>query len=395
MTTEKKPETGTPLASRRAFFRGTAAGAAVGLLGMMAGYSHSSLRENHFPHPQLARKDIGLVRGVKVTNISETSWFDNGVLMGDIRGAGGLLVNQYTYNWAPFSTKGGKLASGSYQDGIKPIKSLIPGDLEKAWEYQMENAVNPLNAGGFAALVEIETMEGETKRILLDSGWSYDWMDKAFKREGIDRMLANHEIDMLILSHEHFDHFWGLPVTYKYDPTIETHIPEGFYPEGLQYIVDSGHRGQLITHPNGLNQIMPGVASYTFPVPIICRVYGEQSLYVNVAGAGLVSITGCCHQGIIQFAETARKEIAFDKFHGLYGGLHISPFDDWDPKYDDLVYAMKEYGFEKVGCNHCTGEVTARKFIAAGYPVVQGSARNGSKTNVYLGNGDTIEFRAA
>ena len=25
---------------------------------------------------------------------------------------------------------------------------------------------------------------------LLDAGWSYDWMDKAFRREGIDRLLA-------------------------------------------------------------------------------------------------------------------------------------------------------------------------------------------------------------
>ena len=46
--------------------------------------------------------DIGVCKSVKVTNISETSWFENAVLMGDIKGAGGLLVNQYSYNWPPF-----------------------------------------------------------------------------------------------------------------------------------------------------------------------------------------------------------------------------------------------------------------------------------------------------
>ena len=35
-------------------------------------------------------------------------------------------------------------------------------------------------------------------------------------------------------------------------------------------------------------------------------MYGEQSLYVSVHNAGLGSGTGCGHQGIIQFAETAR-----------------------------------------------------------------------------------------
>lgn len=378
--------------SRREFSAGVAVGGMAGALGAMGLYSYLPGRTRHFPQVATNRRDIGEVKSVKVTNISETSWFENGTLMGDIRGAGGLLVNQYTYNWAPFAGVKGKLAQGSYQEGIKHIKDLIPGNLEKAWEFQMENAINPQNAGGFAALIEIETLEGETKRILLDSGWSYAWMDEAFRREGIDRMLADHKIDLFMISHEHFDHFWGIPVTYKYAPTITTMIPKGFYAEGLQYVKDAGHRGTLITNPEGLTQIWPGVASYTFGVPIICRVYGEQSLYVNVKDKGLVCITGCCHQGIIQFATTARREVQFTRLHGIYGGLHISPFEDWDPKYDDLVAAIGGYGFEKVGCNHCTGIITAKKFKEAGLNVVEGTARHRSKDTAYLGNGDIITF---
>ena len=111
---------------------------------------------------------------------------------------------------------------------------------------------------------------------------------------------------------------------------------------------------------------------------------------------GLVSITGCCHQGIILFADTAYKELAYEKdqFYGLYGGLHISPFDDWDPKYDDLVIGLKKWNLQQVGCNHCTGLITAQKFVDAGYPVVKGTARFRSKTTNYLGNGDVIKFPA-
>ena len=36
-----------------------------------------------------------------------------------------------------------------------------------------------------------------------------------------------------------------------------------------------------------------------------------------------------------------------------------------------------------------------KKFIEAGYPVIQGSARFRTKDKAYLGNGDTIEFRKA
>ena len=53
---------------------------------------------------------------------------------------------------------------------------------------------------------------------------------------------------------------------------------------------------------------------------------------------------------------------------------------------------FKSWGFEKVGCNHCTGILTAKKLIEAGVGVVKGTARNGTKDPAYLGNGDTILF---
>ncbi|WP_028575793.1 twin-arginine translocation signal domain-containing protein [Desulfonatronovibrio hydrogenovorans] len=381
--------------NRRDFIKGASVGALGGLFATMGVYSYSPWRKNHLPEIQRSMTDIGTCRRVKITNISETSWFDNAKLMGDIHGAGGLLVNQYLFNWPPFGD-GGPLARGSYQKGIEKIKHLLPHDLDKAWSIAEKNSIHPENAGGFAALIEVEGMDGSITKYLLDSGWSFKWMDDCFKREGVDQMLEAGEIQALFISHEHFDHFWGLPVTYKYDPGITTYIPAGFYPEGLQYIKDSGHKGELKTIPAGLHRVQPGMALYSFGVPIICRVFGEQSLYFNVKDLGLVSVTGCCHQGIIQFADTAYRELKYenDQLHGIYGGLHISPFEDWDPKYDDLVIAMEDWGFEKIGCNHCTGIVTARKFLDMGYNVVEGSARHGSVDPAYLGNGDVIEFKA-
>jgi 7,8-dihydropterin-6-yl-methyl-4-(beta-D-ribofuranosyl)aminobenzene 5'-phosphate synthase len=385
----------TPL-SRREFIKGAALGVGLGALGAMGVYSYSPWSRGHLPKVTRKMADIGLCRSVKVKVVSETSWFDNGALMGDIKSSGGLLVDQYLYNWPPFGDGSG-LGKGSYEKGIAQIKQLLPNRLEEAWEIVRAKSVHPDNAGGFAAVVEMEDMDGKTHKYLLDSGWSYKWMDECFKREGVDKMLENGEIEALILSHEHFDHFWGLPVTLKYAPGIKIYAPDTFYPPGRQYIKDSGHKGEVVFFKQGLNKIAPGMATYMFGVPIICKVYGEQSLYFNVADLGLVSVTGCCHQGIILFADTAYKEIAYqrDQFHGLYGGLHISPFEDWDPKYDDLVIGLKKWNLEKVGCNHCTGIVTAKKFIENGYPVVQGTAKFRSKDKAYLGNGDTIEFRKA
>lgn len=381
--------------SRRDFVKGAATGIGAGMLASMGVFSYSEKRKSFLPDISRQQRDFGACKKVKITNISETSWFDNATLMGDIRNAGGLLVNQYDFNWAPFGNGKG-LAKGSYEDGIKQIKDLLPKDTQKAWEITKELSVNPDNAGGYAALIEVEDMEGVNHKYLLDTGWSFDWMDKCFQREGIDKMLENKEIEKFFISHAHFDHFWGLPVTYKYDPEIHTYIPEGFYPEDKQYIKDSGHRGKLTEVKNGFEQIAPGFAVYTFGVPIICRVYGELSLYFNVKDLGLVCVSGCCHEGIIKFADAAYRELKYDndKMHGIYGGLHISPFEDWDPKYDDLVISLDKWGFEKIGCNHCTGILTAKKLIDRGYNVIKGTARFRSKDEAYLGNGDVIEFGA-
>ena len=360
--------------SRRRFLEALGAGTAFGFLGSMGALSYTPLRNRFLPDKPKGTTDIGEVKKLTITCISETSWFDNDILMNDMDDMGGLLVNQWTYPWPP--------------EG-KPNNPR--GDL------------HPENAGGYAALLDIELLNGDHKFILLDTGWEHGWTDQRFKECGIDKMLKNNEIDCLFISHEHFDHFWGLPVTMKYKPDIDMYIGGDFYPEGKQFIKDSGFKGKLyeaksktrhlfeIKDKNG--KTIPGVAGYYFPVAIICRVFGEQSIFVNVKDAGIVQVTGCCHQGILNFAEAAYTTLkGGDRPYGVYGGLHISPFEDWDPKYDDLVFGLGKYGFQKIGCNHCTGVLCARKFVEAGYPVVQGTARFRSKTTDFLGNGDVIEF---
>ena len=374
--------------ARRDFIKGGAAGIGLGALASMGVFSYSPAREFFLPDEMRKMTDFGAIKSVEVTNISETSWFDNSMLMGDIKGAGGLLVNQYLFNWPPFGNGKG-LAKGSYEEGISQIKHLLPDKIDEAWEVTKKLSVNPDNAGGYSALIEIERLNGEKKKYLLDCGWSYKWMHECFKREGIDKMLQSGEIDTLIMSHEHYDHFWALPVVLKYKPDIRIIIHEGFYPEGRQYIKDSGHKGELVVFKKGRNEIEPGMCTFCYDCPIITRVFGEQSIFVNVKDKGLVSITGCCHQGIITFSELKYDN---DQLYGLYGGLHISPFDDWDPKYDDLVIGLKRWNYQVMACNHCTGLLTVQKFVREGYPIVKGTARFRTKTSDYLGNGDKVKF---
>jgi 7,8-dihydropterin-6-yl-methyl-4-(beta-D-ribofuranosyl)aminobenzene 5'-phosphate synthase len=298
------------------------------------------------------RADIGECKSVKIRCISETSWFDNAQLMADIKNAGGAKANQYDIKW-----------------------------------YHK-------NSGGYSALVEVEALNGTWRRFLLDTGWNPAWMEYSFQREGIDDMLRKGDIEFLYVSHEHMDHFWGLPVTVKYRPDLKVMISNRYYPEGKALIQKSGYKGELIElEPGKIHKLFPGCASATYDIPILIRVQGEHGLFFNVKDKGLVTVTGCCHMGVLNLMKFGVENIkGGEKPYGLYGGLHIAPFEQWDPKLDAVITGLEAMKLQKVAANHCTGLITVQKMLAVNIPVVKGTAKYGSRSDLYVGNGDEVVF---
>jgi len=304
------------------------------------------------------KMDIGVLKHLKILCISEIGWFDDAALLGDIKAAGGMGVSQYTLPWPPF----GKL--------------------------------HPENAAGSSALVEAEETDGTVHQLLFDTGWSPAWMDQRFAEEGIDRRLQRGEIDCLVISHEHFDHFWGIGSTVKHCPGITIYVPEGFHQEGLDFIKQSGHTGKVITvHPEEPLVLFPGFAVVNFRMETLLQVKGENVLYVNLQDKGITMMTGCGHGGVLNLLDYAQRTFqGGDKIYAVYGGLHISPFEEWDAERDKIVQTLTQYHIEHIGCNHCTGIKAVEHMRDAGLPIVQGTARHRSKTPLFLGNGDVLEL---
>ncbi|HEX9190983.1 MAG TPA: hypothetical protein VF847_02730, partial [Candidatus Deferrimicrobiaceae bacterium] len=224
-------------------------------------------------------------------------------------------------------------------------------------------------------------------------GWDVAYMDDVFRREGVDRLLVDGKIDLVYVTHEHVDHFWGLPAVVKCRPDVKLMIPAGFSARSKELLAASGHRGEVVEMAPGPHPLIPGCATVTFDQPIFLKTHGEQVLYVNVEGKGVVTITGCCHPGVLGLLDYAKAHFeGFTAFHGVYGGLHISPFEEWGPPQDELLDRLQSYGVRKYACNHCTGETAVKKMRERGMPVLPGTARNGSRSDLYPGNGDTVEF---
>ena len=338
------------------------------------------------PRMAEARKklDIGEVKSVKVDVLTETSWFDNDNLKQHIVDYGGAMTNQYDIPWD--------------------------------WD----------NSGGYAALLTVTTLEGKERKFLLDSGWNNEWMDYIWEMNNIPAMLKSGEIEFMVLSHWHLDHYWGIESTLKHKPDITMYAPKTYYPEDMKLLKgghltakdkegkeihicknDHPHTGNLVlTSPDGdqgdgIYRLMPGVATRMFDVPILLRVRGENVLYFNVKDKGIVTVTGCCHPGILSLFSYARKNFKGYKPYGCYGGLHITLFETWDPKFDDIIKGVKAFKIQKLACNHCTGWIWAEKAAAAGVPVVKGTDKYktykrqstvATASNAFLTNGDTIVF---
>jgi 7,8-dihydropterin-6-yl-methyl-4-(beta-D-ribofuranosyl)aminobenzene 5'-phosphate synthase len=318
------------------------------------------------------KKDIGECKSVKVTVLSETSWFNNDQFKKDITDGGGASTNQYS----------------------------VPWDRD--------------NSGGYSALIEVEALDGSKKKFLMDTGWNNQWMDYVFERHGIDKMLASGEIDTLLLSHWHLDHYWGIESTLKHNDKIRIIAPATHYPEDLQLLKGADftvpgckngtpHKGELVlVDDKTIVPVVPGLAIKMFDVPILLRVRGENALYANIQGKGIVTVTGCSHPGLLTLFNFAKRNIqGGDKTYGCYGGLHLSLFENWDPKFDDVIKGALSFKPQKMGCNHCTGWIWAEKAAQAGLPIVKGTdtyktykrvSSVAGSSNVFLANGDTVTF---
>ena len=104
------------------------------------------------------------------------------------------------------------------------------------------------------------------------------------------------------------------------------------------------------------------------PDPLILD---DQALVAVVRGRGLVVLTGCGHSGIINILHYIRKISGQERFHAVIGGFHLSG-RAFEPIIEPTCDAFAEFAPDFLVPAHCTGwratQTLATKFPDAFIP---------------------------
>ncbi len=243
---------------------------------------------------------------------------------------------------------------------------------------------------GVSFLIDV-TLGNTTKRILFDTGQSSEPIIHNMKILGIDPKT----IDMIALSHCHFDHTGGLvgmlKEIKKQDVPVLAH-PVLLRPHFIMDVPDPSYwlmseigmikenteenvrkYGGYLTLVAKPFELMPGVlwtgevervTDFEKTVTLATRtiragevvedqIMDDISLAINVKGEGLFVISGCSHAGVVNIVKQSVKISQVEKVRAVIGGFHL--IDASEDRIRKTAKALKDLGVEKVYTGHCTG----------------------------------------
>lgn len=249
---------------------------------------------------------------------------------------------------------------------------------------------------GISFWIEIES-NGCKKTILFDVGTLPEVAIHNAELMG----LSFSDIDMIILSHCHFDHtaaLAGILVEIGHDVPILAH-PDIYRPnftlapEFLDYSMKGenckdnierlgGHyiltKSPIQPYPGILLtgeieqtvdfEKLGGVSCYTIDSKgnlVQDRLQDDISLLINVKGKGLIVLAGCAHAGIINIMEQSIRQTGIDKIEAVIGGFHLLEAES--DRVDKTLQSLERLSPNWIVPMHCTGIIpTAR--IATSFP---------------------------
>ena len=216
---------------------------------------------------------------------------------------------------------------------------------------------------GFSCLIE-----GTEQTILFDTGGKPEVLAANCRELKIDPKA----IDIVVISHMHWDHINGLEWLVKENNHLKIFLPDSATDE---IVVDLREKADQVERISEMKCICGGV----FSIGTLPHQIPEQALCLETP-EGLVVITGCSHPGIVRILKTA-KELSGQNIHLAFGGFHLRSHSA--EQIEEIIEDIKGLGVQKIGPTHCTGD-----------PAIEAFEKMWGKNFVRMGVGKKIRLQA-
>jgi 7,8-dihydropterin-6-yl-methyl-4-(beta-D-ribofuranosyl)aminobenzene 5'-phosphate synthase len=242
----------------------------------------------------------------------------------------------------------------------------------------------PFAEHGFSMFIRV--LRGrKSVSILFDTGISADGVVENAKRMGLDLR----EVEYVVLSHGHYDHFGGLVSALKTinkvnlplivhedmfktrgnanaDGTIRTYpkFPAKEQLDSVQLIntkqpylfnddtiLVTGEIPRETSFETGFLQHRTLMEGKWQPDPLILD---DRAVVFNLKGKGLVVISGCAHAGIINTISYAQRITGIFNTYAVLGGFHLAG-KGYENRIDQTTKELERIGPKLIIPSHCTG----------------------------------------
>jgi 7,8-dihydropterin-6-yl-methyl-4-(beta-D-ribofuranosyl)aminobenzene 5'-phosphate synthase len=249
----------------------------------------------------------------------------------------------------------------------------------------------PLAEHGLSCLLKVYA-GSEEHAVLMDAGISATCL---FHNADLLKVDLS-QVESVVLSHGHFDHFGGLPEVLN---RIPRGIPLVLHPDAFsQRRLNAPVIGRPLDMPTLDEEALRETGAVLHPIEeastlasdlvlvsgevervtdfergfpwaeakmdgdwVVDPFHDDQGVAVKVKDRGLVVIGGCSHAGIINTVRHIQKVAGTDKVHAVLGGFHLSgPI--FEPIVGQTIQEMKKIGPALVVPMHCTGWKAINQF---------------------------------
>lgn len=252
----------------------------------------------------------------------------------------------------------------------------VPGRTSQLWAEQ-----------GLSLWIEVSD-EDQTKRMLYDFGRSEHVLLRNVELLGLDVR----KLDYLVLSHGHLDHYGCLmrvlentsdgcklivhPKAYgrkRFFRQIDgTYV--GPWDMDIKVFDQFGSRFEPRSNPSELGlgvhvsgeidkktEFEPGMPNAFVEVDgelVHDTIPDDQSIFIELEGKGIVVLTGCCHAGVVNTLDYARKLFPEQPIYALIGGLHLNSASD--EQMQMTIEYLSQSQIRYISGLHCTGYYAQR-----------------------------------